>query len=129
MSGEITLIDGGDGGVSRLLRTASALFAQPGFGPAALIGGLAVTVRLATLHRATNDVDVVSEGDAPLQYVGEGDTLGSNRVEIDGVQVDVVPTSPLPSTAERLPDDDLDRLFVLGHRWALESAQPLVVRL
>ena len=128
MSGDITLIDGGAGAVRRLVRAASGLFGRPGFGPAALVGGLAVTVRLATLHRATNDVDVVSEGDAPLEYVGEGDAQGSNRIEIDGVTVDVMLTSPLPPTAEELPDRDLDRLFVLGHRWALESAEPLVVR-
>lgn len=128
MSGDVTLIEGGDGGVSRLVRTASALFGRPGFGPAALVGGLAVTVRLATVHRATNDVDAVCDGDAPLEYVGEGDVRGSQRVEIDGVKVDVMPTSPLPATAAGLPDGDLDRLFVLGHRWALESAESLVVR-
>lgn len=128
MSGDVTLIEGGDGGVGRLVRTASALFGRPGFGPAALVGGLAVTVRLATVHRATNDVDAVCDGDAPLEYVGEVDAQGSQRVEIDGVKVDVMPTSPLPASADELPEGDLDRLFVLGHRWALESAEPLVVR-
>ncbi len=128
MSGDVTLIEAGDGGISRLVRTASTLFARPGFGTGALVGGLAVTVRLATVHRATNDVDVVSDGDASLQYVGDGDAQGPNRVEIDGVKVDVMPTSPLPATADELPDGELDRLFVLGHRWALESAAPVLVR-
>ena len=63
MSGDVTLIEAGDGGITRLVRTAATLFARPGFGPAALVGGLAVTVRLATVHRATNDVDAVSDGE------------------------------------------------------------------
>lgn len=128
MSGEVTLIEAGDGGITRLVHTAATLFTRPGFGPAALVGGLAVTMRLATVHRATNDVDAVSDGDAPLQYVGEDEAHGTNRIEIDGVKVDVMPTSPLPLTAEELPDADIDRLFVLGHRWALECAEPVAVR-
>ncbi|MGO9872166.1 MAG: nucleotidyl transferase AbiEii/AbiGii toxin family protein [Acidimicrobiia bacterium] len=128
MFGDVTLIEAGDGGITRLVYTAATLFARPDFGPAALVGGLAVTMRLATVHRATNDVDAVSDGEAPLQYVGEDAAHGAKRIEIDGVKVDVMPTSPLPMTAEELPDGDLDRLFVLGHRWALESAEPVAVR-
>ena len=63
MSGDVTLIDTSDGAISRLVQTASTLFARSGFGPAALVGGLAVTMRLATVHRATNDVDTVTDGD------------------------------------------------------------------
>ena len=131
MSGDVTLIDAGDGSVSRLVRTASTLFARPGFGPAALVGGLAVTMRLATVHRATNDVDTVTDGDGPraiaLEYLGDVKARESDRVEIDGVKVDVMSTSPLPTDARELPDGDLDRLFVLGHRWALETAGELSV--
>jgi hypothetical protein len=112
------------------VRAAGALFAQPDFRPAALVGGLAVTLRLATSHRATNDVDTVSDGDGPrqvaLDYVGEGRDPGA-RIEVDGVKVDVMPTAPLPDRADELPDDAHQRLFVLGHRWALESAEPLSV--
>jgi hypothetical protein len=36
-------------------------------------------------------------------------------------------TSPLPRDAAELPDDELDRLFVLGHRWALEGAERIRV--
>ncbi|MGK2957731.1 MAG: nucleotidyl transferase AbiEii/AbiGii toxin family protein [Acidimicrobiales bacterium] len=131
MSGDVTLIDSGDGSTSRLVYTASTLFARPGFGPAALVGGLAVTMRLATVHRATNDVDTVTDGDGPralaLEYLGDVDARDANRVEIDGVKVDVMPTFPLPAEAGELPDDDLQRLFLLGHRWALDSADELSV--
>ncbi len=131
MSGEVTLLDTPDGAVSRLVHTASTLFDQPRFGPAALVGGLAVTVRLATVHRATNDVDTVSDGDGPrefaLEYLGDAGGPGADRIEIDGVKVDVMATAPLPDDASELPDGDVDRLFVLGHRWALETAQPVSI--
>ncbi len=65
MSGDVALVDSGDGAISRLVRTASTLVASPDFRPTALVGGLAVTVRRATGHRATNDVDTVSEGEGP----------------------------------------------------------------
>ncbi|HEU5309046.1 MAG TPA: nucleotidyl transferase AbiEii/AbiGii toxin family protein [Acidimicrobiia bacterium] len=134
MSGELTpevvLADAGDGAVLRLVRAAGTLFAQPDFAPAALVGGLAVTLRLAAAHRATNDVDTVADGDRPrevaLDYVG--DAGPGARIEIDGVKVDVMATDPLPDRVDDLPDDELSRLFVLGHRWALESAEPVAVR-
>ncbi len=131
MSGDVTLIDAGDGSVGRLVSTARALFARPDFTPAALVGGLAVTMRLATVHRATNDVDAVSDGEAPravaLEYVGDREAGMSDLLEINGVKVDVMSTEPLPSTFDELPDADLDRLFVLGHRWALDTAESLSV--
>jgi hypothetical protein len=129
VSGEVVLVDSGDGAVLRLVRAAAALFAQPSFRPAALVGGLAVTMRLATAHRATNDVDTVADGDGPrqaaLDYVTDRGEPG-DRIEVDGVKVDVMPTWPL--VADELPDEELPRLFVLAHRWALESAEPLTVQ-
>ena len=131
MSGDVALIDSGDGAISRLIRTAATLFNTPRFRPAALVGGLAVTIRLATVHRATNDVDTVCEGEGPrelvLQYLGDRDAARANRIEVDGVKVDVMETWPLPDDEGDLPDDDLDRLFVVGHRWALDSATPVQI--
>lgn len=132
MSGDATLLDTKGGAVSRLVRAAATLFDRPRFAPAALVGGLAVTVRLATVHRATNDVDAVSDGDRPrefaLEYLGDADASGTDRIEIDGVKVDVMATAPLPEDASDLPDGELDRLFVLGHRWALETAAQVSVQ-
>ena len=92
MSGEVALIDSGDGAISQLIRTATTLFDSPRFHPAALVGGLAVTVRLASVHRATNDIDTVSEGEGPrdlaLQYLGDRDAAEANRIEVEGVKVD-----------------------------------------
>ncbi len=50
-----------------------------------------------------------------------------NRIEIDGVKVDVMETWPPPDNSGDLPDDDLDRLFVVGHRWALDGATPVAI--
>jgi hypothetical protein len=94
-----------------------------------LVGGLAVTARIATVHRVTNDVDVVVDEPVDDALAAVADDHAA-RVEIEGVKVDVMATSPLPVSAADLPDDDHDRLFVLGHRWALDTATalPIVVR-
>lgn len=130
MSGEVTLLDGGDGAIARLVHTAERLFRQPEFAPAALVGGLAVMIRVGTARRATVDVDTVTGGEAPgallLDYVGHGATV--NGLVVDGVVVDVLPTEELPTEASDLPDEDDQRLFLLGHRWALESAEGVTVR-
>jgi hypothetical protein len=128
VSGDAVLVDGGDGGISRLVRTAGRVFALPGFTPAALVGGLTVTARLATVHRATNDIDAVADGESPgeaLELVGERASAERGRVTVDGVKIDVMPTSPI--AGGELPDDELDRLFVIGHRWALDTATPLTI--
>lgn len=131
MSGEVTLIDSGDGAISRLVHTATMLFNDRRFRPAALVGGLAVTIRLATVHRATNDIDAVSDGEGPrdlaLRYLGDRDAARGNRLELSGVKVDVMETWPLPDDERELPESDLDRLFVVGHRWALDSATPVQI--
>jgi hypothetical protein len=124
----VTLVDGGVGATGGLVRTAATLFGTPGFAPAALVGGLAVTCQLATVHRATNDVDTVADGDRPgdlaLEYLGDSDA-GAGRIEIEGVTVDVMATHPIDE--RDLPDDELARLFVVSHRWALETATSLAV--
>ena len=130
MSGDVVLADDDDGAVGRLLDTARRLFDAPGFRPAALIGGLAVTCRIRTVHRATVDVDTVTDGEAPVEHALEylSDGTEARRINIDGVKVDALATYPLPEDADDLPDEPENRLFVLAHRWALESAEPLTIR-
>jgi hypothetical protein len=133
VSGDVVLQDSADGAIGRLMRAAAKLFEDQRFAPAALVGGLAVTLRIATSHRATVDVDTVVDGDAPrrlaLDYLSDGDVRGSGRIEIDGVHVDVMETEALPAREDALPDDEHMRLFVLAHRWALESATQVGVRM
>ncbi len=94
--------------------------------PYALIGGMAVNIRLAAagpLHRATADVDLVVDDGVPTaaQILTGG---GPEAIVIDGVKVDIIQTEPLT-------DEDLDglndgpALFVAGHRFALATARPL----
>jgi hypothetical protein len=127
VSGErIVLAGDGDGTAARLVG-ATARLADAGLGPYALIGGLAVMGRLAAVHRATQDVDTVTEATVPTAIevlassVGDADPKNPARVFIDGVRVDVIDT-------ERFRYEDLDgiepgdRLFVVSHRWALDTA-------
>jgi hypothetical protein len=122
----IILADAADGNATRLVQ-ATARLADARLGAHALIGGLAVMCRLAAVHRATQDVDTVAETTAPTAVevitssIGALDPSSPNRVLVDGVTVDVIDT-------ESLRDQDLDgielgdRLFVVSHRWALETA-------
>ena len=127
MSGEqIVLVDDAEGHAARLVR-ATARLVETNMGPHALIGGLAVNCRLAALHRITQDVDAVSETTVPsaveliASSIGAVDPSRPNRVIVDGVIIDVIDT-------EAFDGDDLegidlaDRLFVVSHRWALDTA-------
>ena len=127
MSGErIDPASSGQGNAARLVQ-ATARLAEAHLGPHALIGGLAVMCRLAAVHRATQDVDAVAETTAPTAVevltssIGAPDASGPNRVLVDGVRIDVIDTESL--RYEDLDGIDLDdRLFVVSHRWALETA-------
>jgi len=81
------------------------------------------------VHRATTDVDTVTDGEAPVEHALEhlSDGTETRRIYLDGVKVDTLATYPLPEFARELPDEPKDRLFVLGHRWALESAKQLTI--
>jgi hypothetical protein len=103
----------------------------------AIIGGIAVTCRLGHVHRATGDVDAVVDEvvgfaagsgaqvlvEAGVAQPAPGD--GGHRVLVDGTKFEIIDTQALPADVSEIPP--LDRLFVLGHRWALESAEPLRV--
>jgi hypothetical protein len=123
---DVIVLAGGAGSVtSRLVQVVAKLTSVP-MGPYAVIGGLAVSCRLAQAHRATGDVDTLVETTSPTALqritaaVGHRDP-DSGTLTVDGVTVDVIDT-------EAITSDDLDgidgpdRLFVAGHRYALESA-------
>jgi len=104
----------------------------------AIVGGLAVTCRLGRVHRATGDVDVVADevvdiaADSGAQVLIDSgvalpDPTGpDHRVFIDGTKLEIIDTVALPSDASEI-EPELSRLFVLAHRWALESAEPMRV--
>ena len=103
----------------------------------AIIGGMAVTCRLGGVHRATGDIDAVADevvgvavesGAQVLVEAGVAEpdpTERHHRVFIDGTKLEIIDTQELPPDVTDLPQ--LNQLFVLGHRWALESAEPLRV--
>ena len=141
MSGDsIFLVDAADGSVSALVRASGIVVEHAGL-PVALIGGLAVTCRLATAHRPTQDVDMVTETSADLiagsrttaqnlisAGVAQADpSATSTRLYVGSTKVELIETEHL----EPGDSDDIESekalLFVLAHRWALESAEPMTI--
>jgi hypothetical protein len=105
--------------------------------PLAIIGGFAVTCRLGHVHRATGDVDAVAdelatvgaEGSSAQALVERGiarrDPGGrDHRVFVDGTKLEIIDTQALTDDVDDI-ESALDRLFLLGHRWALDSAELL----
>jgi hypothetical protein len=98
--------------------------------PVVVVGGLAVLCRLSRPYRATTDLDTVwrlQEGQAgQLELlVAAGATLsGPSGVRLPTalgtVQIDVLQVTD--ADLDPLPDDPTDRLHVLSHAWAAETA-------
>ena len=127
MSGEVVVLAGADGGNAARLVRATARLADAHLGPHALIGGLAVMCRLAAVHRVTQDVDTVAETTAPTAVevitssVGTRDSSKAESVLVDGITIDVIDVESITSAGlEGL--DAGDRLFLVSHRWALDTA-------
>lgn len=102
----------------------------PGMPPVAVIGGTGVNIRLSTsleAHRATPDIDIVADEREPATVevlAREHAKRSEHVVVVAGVEVEVIPTYPV--TDDDLAGlDDGDRLFLAGHRWALDTATPV----
>lgn len=103
---------------------------------AVVIGGLAVLCRLGRAYRATGDLDTASRraaGDPPQLDVllkSGGSRAGPAGVWIPTpsgkVQVDIIEITE--AELSQLPEDETDRLAVLSHAWAIETATPLRIR-
>ena len=113
-----------------LLDVASQVLTRTDLPAAALIGGLAVTIRVAahgTSYRATGDVDLVTGDDTPtLVEILTEQHDPTARVVIDDIKVDVIATGPV-AEADLDGIEDGPRLFVASHRWALETASDVTV--
>jgi hypothetical protein len=104
---------------------------------ATVIGGLAVLCRLGTAYRATSDLDTANRQvagepaqlDVLLQYDGVT-RAGPAGVWIPTsagmVQVDVIEVTD--AELSHLPEDETDRLAVLSHAWAIETATAVRIR-
>lgn len=127
MSGERIVLAGASGSNAATLVRATARLGDANLGPHALVGGLAVMCRLAAVHRATQDVDTVTETTAPTAVeviatsIGRHDPSNPSRAIVDGITIDVIDTvSFRPEDLDGI--EPADRLFVVSHRWALETA-------
>ena len=135
MSGNrsVQLVADADGAIARLIHAAE-LFGTRTSSPWALVGGMAVVIQLAGAHRATADVDAVADDDAGslepelsvLAHDQQGTSTGSRVILGDGTKIDVITTGSW--VPDDLPDDDLDRVFILGHWWAVQSASAVTVQ-
>jgi hypothetical protein len=107
--------------LASLLGALRALTA-PDLPEVAVVGGIAVNIRLATsstAHRATTDIDVVAHAELPTAL-----EVLSADARMAGVDFDVIETQPI--TDDELDGfDDGNKLFLAGHRWALDTATPV----
>ncbi len=98
----------------------------------ALIGGLAVMVRLEDAHRPTRDIDTLSRQVDPepkVTLLGIAESETSTGVLLpDGTKVDIIGVEPVPDF-DALPDDDGQRMFVLSHWWMAETAELVTLTL
>lgn len=134
MSGEpVALLVSQPSGTLVALVRALAELESAGLPRHALIGGVAVMVRLSQSHRATQDLDEVVEPSLPTAAVLiAGPGAVEHRAETaGGVRVDLISVGDrdLRSLqASDLPDQDDERLFALAHDFALRSAEPALIR-
>ncbi len=101
--------------------------------PVIVVGGLAVLCRLSRPYRATTDLDTVSRlqtgqvGQLELLLAAGATPSGPTGVQVQTplgpVQVDVLEVTD--ADLAPLPDDPTDRLHVLSHAWAAQTATPV----
>jgi hypothetical protein len=93
-----------------------------------VIGGLAVICRLQRAHRATGDVDTATDGLDSLSLVVRipGASLDGTDITMNGVTVQVIDTYELGNDVTDI-EPETARLFVVGHRYAWETAEPVRV--
>ena len=98
----------------------------------ALIGGLAVMIRLEEAHRPTRDIDTLSRQVDPepkVTLLGIAQSETSTGVLLpDGTKVDVIGVEPILDL-DAPPDDDRQRMFVLSHWWMAETAELVILTL
>lgn len=101
--------------------------------PVIVVGGLAVLCRLSRPYRATTDLDTVSRlqagqvGQLELLVAAGATPSGPTGVLVQTplgpVQVDILEVTD--ADLAPLPDDPTDRLHVLSHAWAAQTATPV----
>lgn len=86
--------------------------------------------RAGRLYRATSDVDTIVDDAAVVARMRAqpSTTTTTNGFALDGTIIDIIAVGTIDD-AEQLPDDPGDRLFVLSHRFAFDTAEPVVIEI
>lgn len=106
---------------------------DPDLPAVALIGGMAVNIRLSTAadaHRVTQDIDLVADEALPTAVdvlASDAASVQGDTVVTGGVQIQVIETQAI-TEADLAGLSDDDRLFVGAHRWALETATGIGIK-
>ena len=120
-----------EGDALRRLVAAAAALESEDLPPFAVIGGVAVAVRLGRAHRATADLDAVTDyryAPTALEILRRRDDVSydpaaPHSVFIAGAEVQFQDVAPV--TDADVDDLDLkDALYVTGHAHALQAATP-----
>jgi hypothetical protein len=127
VSGETVFLTGDvSGRIATYIGVLKRLPAEPAW---VLVGGLAVNVRLGRLHRATNDVDTVSDDQPRLIeiLVDDPDTERLSGAKVQFQELDVEVDVMESTFGSALPLDASDRAFALVRRWAMSTATQMSV--
>ncbi|WP_419932215.1 nucleotidyl transferase AbiEii/AbiGii toxin family protein [Candidatus Poriferisodalis sp.] len=123
----VVLHDSPDGSIGAFVETLAQFPAEPQW---AVIGGFAVNVRIAGLHRITNDVDAVSAD--PLRLVEVLVGLGAQRTRTAELVMGSAGTEVMIDVLAdgyetELPAEAGARAFALARRMAISDATPVLV--
>jgi len=128
VSGDLRLANSG---VAPLVTSLAALAEAVPIGEFAVIGGLAVLARLQGAHRVTYDLDTVAtqHGDELTAVEAVISTEGVDGLLL-GTKIDCIAVGDVPASdisPDLLPEGEADCIFVLAHRWALDTAEDLTL--
>ncbi len=124
MSGEVIFLqDDASGRIGAFVTTLARLPAEPRW---VLIGGLAVNVRIGRVHRATNDVDAITEDQPKLVEIlvaSDAERLSASKIRFvdPPVEVDLMESTE----GTELPPGESDRVFAVARRWTMRTASSL----
>ncbi len=128
---EIVLVADANGAMATLLGHLGEVD-RAGLSDWALIGGLAVMVRLENAHRPTRDIDTLSRQVDPepkMTLLGIAESATPTGVVLaDGTKVDIIGVDPTLDL-DALPEDVHQRMFVLSHWWMAETAEVVTLSL
>lgn len=126
MPGEPVVLVGDRGG--RVRSFVSALSRFPTEPAWTVIGAFAVNVRIAHVHRLTNDIDTVSRDQAKLVELlaaaPDTDRLEASRLQLEHDGTTVLVDVMADTAGTPLPAEAGERAFALARRMAMTTSEP-----